>query len=318
MTRVIGIVFTLLVIAAAAYAFSPRPLPNLPATQTTIQNLLMLDAQPAGKRFVSVGERGRIFVSDDEGQHWRAVASPAQATLTGLYFLDDKRGWAVGHDAVILRTEDGGNTWQQVYSAPDEQRPLLDVWFADSRQGLALGAYAAFLQTSDGGKTWQPRKILDEDKHLNALARAADGALYIAGEAGTLLRSTDGGANWEPLASPYKGSFFGVLALKDGGVLAFGMRGNIFRSDDQGKTWKPVETGSQATLMGGRVLSDGAVMLVGQDGTLLLSRDHGRSFQQQKSPVSSTFRAVLYSANPEWLVFGEGGVTRIKPQTSAK
>ncbi|WVM93430.1 hypothetical protein ULG90_05695 [Halopseudomonas pachastrellae] len=38
--------------------------------------------------------------------------------LTAVYFVDDKRGWAVGHDSLILNTTDGGATWGDAVSRP--------------------------------------------------------------------------------------------------------------------------------------------------------------------------------------------------------
>ncbi|MBA3777323.1 MAG: sialidase, partial [Betaproteobacteria bacterium] len=196
MSRLAGIGFALFVVVAAVYAFAPRQGPEFPATVTRIGSLLLLDGETAGSRLVTVGEYGAVFVSDDGGARWQAANAPSRTGLTGVFFLDDQRGWAVGHDSLIIHTQDGGTNWQQVYSAPDDEKPLFDVWFADGSKGYAVGAYGSFLHSADGGESWQPRKITDDDKHLNAIARGVDGTLFIAGEAGTLLRSTDGGETW--------------------------------------------------------------------------------------------------------------------------
>ena len=315
MRKGLGFAFILLVFLAAAYAFSPRPVPAFPTTGVDIKTLFLLDGVRAGSRIIAAGERGHIFLSDDDGATWRRAKTPAQSTLTALYFHDAKHGWAVGHDAVILRSTDGGETWEQTHFAPDEQKPLLDVWFESETRGYAMGAYGSFYESTDGGKTWEPRKVLKDkdDMHINALARAADGKLFIAGEAGTLQRSPDAGRTWEALTSPYKGSFFGVLGSKDGGVLAFGLRGRIFRSADSGQTWAPVETGSQSSLMGGWVFEDRLVVLVGQDGTVLASRDDGKRFTAQKSASGKAIAAVVRSGSGELLLFGESGVSRAGP-----
>jgi len=201
-----------------------------------------------------------------------------------------------------------------VYQAPDEQKPLFDVWFANAEKGFAIGAYATYLETADGGKTWRARKIIEEDKHLNAVTRLEDGTLIIAGEAGALLRSTDSGATWNAVDSPYKGSYFGVLSLKGGVVLAFGLRGRVARSADHGMTWALIETGTRSSLFGGRALADDRILLVGQDGAVLESRDQGVSFKAQKNTDSRASSAAI-AANDDWLLFGEGGMRRFKPAT---
>mgnify|MGYP001559749758 FL=1 len=213
---------------------------------------------------------------------------------------------------MILRTEDGGERWTLAHQAPQERKPLLDVWFRDARQGLAVGAYGLAYESGDGGRTWRLRAIQRDDMHLNAIAGGADGIVYLAGESGTLLRSDDGGRSWRRLASPYRGSFFGVLRLPDGQPLVFGLRGKAFRSADGGTSWQPVATHGEATLQGGAVLADGTVVLVGQDGAVLVSRDRGRSFMRAKNTTRQAFAAAA-GADGTLVLVGEGGASVLTP-----
>ncbi len=271
---------------------------------------LLLDAAIAARRIICVGERGHILLSDDQGRSWRQADVPTQATLTAVYFLNESLGWAVGHDAVILATVDGGEHWQRQYEAPQLEQPLLDVWFKDAHHGFAVGAYGSFYATTDGGKTWLPKKISADDRHFNAIAGTRDGKLFIAGESGGLYRSDDGGGTWATLKSPYAGSYFGLLALPDRALLVFGLRGKIFRSNDLGRHWAPIITDNQASLMGGAVLANGEVALVGLDGAVLISEDEGRSFTHYKNPDGKALAAVAQAETRELLLFGEAGIVR--------
>lgn len=271
--------------------------------------MLILDAARAGQRLVAGGERGYILISDDDGKSWRHAQSPASATLTALYFVDDRHGWAVGHDAVIVRSEDGGASWQRTHFAADEQKPLLDVWFRDADRGFAVGAYGLFLESDDGGKSWKPKAAFDGDFHINALAAGRDGKLLIAGEGGALYRSDDYGQSWEKIESPYAGSFFGALATNDGSFIVYGLRGNAFRSEDFGASWNEIKTGGEASLMGGAAWNDD-VVLVGNDGTVLVSHDDGKTFRARKAGAGS-LAAVVRAGDGSLLVFGEAGVTRL-------
>ena len=89
---------------------------------------LILDGTMAGDAIVVVGERGHILKSVDQGRSWQQVIVPTRATLTAVTFIDAKNGFAVGHDALILRSQNGGQSWQRMYHAPEEERPLLDVY----------------------------------------------------------------------------------------------------------------------------------------------------------------------------------------------
>ena len=275
---------------------------------------LLLDGAAVGGRLVVVGERGHILVSDDDGVSWRQARVPTRALLTAVHMHDEMRGWAVGHDAVILRTADGGESWNLVHHAPEEERPLLDIWFRDGRSGFAIGAYGYFLATEDGGETWTSRAISEDDFHLNALAPAGGRRLFIAAEAGIAYRSDDGGATWRELSPPYAGSWFGVLALDTERVLLLGLRGHLFRSEDGGENWIPVSTGTNATLTGVLRLPSGVILVTGLEGSLLTSRDEGRSVTYDRLPGREGISAALPLAEGGVLLIGEFGVRR-RPET---
>jgi photosystem II stability/assembly factor-like uncharacterized protein len=312
MNKLVGLACFVVVLGAAAFAFSPRPMPVFPATAIGASRVLLLGLAAADKRAVAVGERGVILLSDDEGRNWRLAKSRTEATLTAVHFVDSRRGFAVGHDAVILVTEDAGETWKQVHAAPDEQKPLLAVWFENPERGIAVGAYSSFYRTSDGGKSWQAAAEFAGDQHFNALAGGGDGKLLLVGEAGLVARSDDAGRSWTTLTTPYKGSYFGVLRLADTAWLAFGLRGNAFRSDDDGVRWTLVSPASaQASLMGGTTLPDGGVVLVGREGAVLESRDHGKTFAARKTADGKALAAVLRLPAGACVLVGEGGATRL-------
>ena len=298
--------------AGPSPAADPAPsAPSAPFGKVTMQRLLLVDAARHGSRVVAVGDRGYIVLSDDDGKTWRRAKSPAAPLLTAIEMLDAKTGWAVGHDSVILATTDGGENWVQQFSAPGEQRPLLDVHFVDKDRGFAVGAYGAFYQTDDGGKSWNARKVIEDDKHLNAMLALADGRLVVLGEAGTILLSSDAGKTFTSVASPYKGSLFGGVVAEDGSLVAFGLRGRIFRTTDGGKTWKAVDNASVATLMGGTRLPDGTIVLAGAGGTVLISRDNGQSFVPLVTGVTKAYAKPILGGANTVILLGETGASQV-------
>jgi photosystem II stability/assembly factor-like uncharacterized protein len=319
-----------LAVAGAARAAEIPP-PSAEPARLAAQSLLIAVAS-AGARLVAVGDRGIIVLSDDRGRSWaQARDVPTDALLTGVCFLDAEHGVAVGHDEVILTTADAARTWRRTHYAPEAQRPLLDVWCGAGGHAIAVGAYSAYFTSEDGGASWTAGKLTaapipraragrpaapagaaDQGAagggyHLNRIVPAGASRLYIAGEAGHLYRSDDGGANWRELSSPYEGSFFGVLPLQAEGLLAFGLRGNLYRSEDAGSSWQKIETGTVAMLDGAARFDDAGVAIVGLAGVVLVSRDGGRTFVL----VQQSDRAGLSAAVPvgadELAAVGEDG-----------
>ncbi|MEW6077530.1 MAG: YCF48-related protein [Thermodesulfobacteriota bacterium] len=303
----------LLVVSVFFSSFLPaaEPPPEYAAIEPLASKSLLLSACLADGRMVVVGERGHILYSDDKGSSWTQANVQTIATLTGVYFHDKNLGWAVGHDAVILKTADGGKTWSRVYSAPEEERPLLDVWFKDAEQGVAVGAYGLFMTTEDGGLNWSENPIGEEDWHLNQIRRSDSGRLYIAGEAGNICRSDDNGQTWTVLPSPYAGSFFGVLPLEGDTVLVFGLRGHLYRSEDAGDNWQPIESHTQAMLTGGARMPDGRLVVVGLSGTVLVSDDNGKSFSLLQQPDRMAIMSALPVEGGKVLLIGDGGTKEL-------
>ncbi len=269
---------------------------------------LLLDAQRIGQSLVAVGEWGHILLSDDNGVSWEQAQVPTRATLTGVYFVNRQHGWAVGHDQVILRTLDGGRSWQLVYQNPEAESPLLDVFFLNQQRGYAIGAYGEFLETADSGESWQYRPIGEDDWHLNQISAANTQRLYIAAESGTLYRSDDAGETWLSISPPYEGSFFGCLPLTADQLLLFGLRGTLLRSEDAGESWTELETGTEASLTSGLRLADGSIVIAGLAGTLLISQDGGHRFELHQEADRKGFAAVLQAADGSMVGVGEFGI----------
>lgn len=282
---------------------------------------LLIGVARAGERLVAVGDWGHIVLSDDDGRTWRQARTvPSQRTLTAVTFADAERGWAVGHDALVLHTADGGETWTRQFSAPEDDAPLLSVWFEDARRGLAVGAFGLALETRDGGESWRRVHLIevgedDEQPHLNAVFPGPTGSLFVAAEFGTVLRLRAGAENWERLAPPYQGSFWGGLDLGAGAVLVFGMRGHAFRSEDLGESWHAVATDTDQSIQAARRLADASVAMVGLGGVVLTSQDGGRSFQAVVEPDRKGIADVIEGRSGDLLLFGEAGIrTRPRPE----
>lgn len=278
---------------------------------------LLIDAARAGARIVAVGDRGHILWSDDEGKTWTQAKVPVSVMLTAVHFPNEREGWAVGHNGVILFSSDAGATWQlqrsdKTADGDKAGAPLLGVWFSDNQNGYAVGAYGYFLATHDGGTTWvdNASALNNADGwHLNAIRGLPGTAtVFIVGEHGVLFRSSDKGASWQSLSSPFDGSFFGIAPIASDLVLVYGLQGRLFASSDTGNSWHQVQTGVTSGLNTAVRLGDGDVIVAGNAGVVLSAKDQGLNFIPETRPDRQSITSVL-PLNPSGLLtVGDGGV----------
>lgn len=325
MKQTVAALLASIFISQSIAATTPEPAMIAPLAEKS----LLLDIYNVEQIYlVAVGERGHILRTFD-GSSWLQSPVPVQSTLTGVYFATRKLGWAVGHDATILHTDNGGETWAIQQHMPEKEKPLLDVLFKDEQNGIAVGAYGMFYRTEDGGKTWKEEfhsEFLppDDVEYLNELRMEDEEAydderasilphfnrvvqdgrtIYLAGEMGLIAKSNDFGANWEPYQSIYQGSFFDMERTQSGNLLVAGLRGNVFRSLRNGTPWQRIETKTTALINDIVLSGEERIFLLGNSGTLLISDDDGLTFRSRpqrdgKSLIAGTwFKGTLHAVS---------------------
>jgi photosystem II stability/assembly factor-like uncharacterized protein len=319
------------------------------------ERALMLGAAQSGQRLVAVGERGIALWSDDAGVHWRQAAVPVAVTLTAVRLVDARRGYAVGHSGVVLRTVDGGQTWikcldgrmaagialaaaeaggdaralaeAQRLKADGADKPLFDLHFYDADHGIVVGAYNLAFSTADGGRTWQSLMAGTANPkamHLYAL-RAHGDTLLVAGEQGLALRSDDRGRSFRKLATPYNGSFFTAEFLDAEGrdMMLAGLRGNVWRSRDGGGSWTQWATPLPVSITGSALMAGSAtgsatpaLVLVNQAGQIL--RSDGGTFKLRPGAPLGPLAGVLPLKDGGMLALSFAGPVRIAANGGAK
>ena len=227
--------------------------------------------------------------STDSGKTWGTNAQTvdfAPPSINALRFADATTAVAVGGASTgfITRTTDGGGSWAGVISPTND--PLVGIDFASPSIGVAVGA-GVILRSVDGGAGWTVATN-DPGHRLNAV-RFASATVGIAvgqvatGLQGLVLRTTDAGATWSPVAWPS-----GITALT---ALAFGSatvgvigdnNGKLYRTTDGGLTWSPVgDAGAFATVSSITFADATTALAVGTRGFILRSADGGATW----SPV---------------------------------
>tara|TARA_B100000965_G_scaffold391231_1_gene399048 strand:- start:53 stop:1069 length:1017 start_codon:yes stop_codon:yes gene_type:complete len=180
---------------------------------------------------------------------WSAVDLETDANPLDIDFVDEKKGFLVGTDRLILETNDGGITWnERNLDIPNEGNfRLISVDFKD-QEGWIAGQPGLILHTKDGGTNWTRLDLgnkLPGDPYL--ITTIDPDSAELATTSGAIYKTTDGGINWDALVVDTSGSG-GIRELRrttNGGYISVSSLGNFFSVLNPGEnTWSPHQRAS--------------------------------------------------------------------------
>jgi photosystem II stability/assembly factor-like uncharacterized protein len=196
--------------------------------------------------------------------HWVVQTSGVNARLRGVSAVNERVAWASGSGSTVLRTSDGGTTWQKL-SVTQEKLDFRDIDAINQGTAYTLsignGPASRIYKTVDGGANWtlqfrneDPKAFADamsfwDADHGIVIGDSVDGQFWI-------LMTSDGGRVWSrvpvkalPPALPNEGAF----AASGTNIAVYGKthawiglgaaaRSRVLRTMDGGRTWKVFET----------------------------------------------------------------------------
>ncbi|WP_298356263.1 YCF48-related protein [Runella sp.] len=114
------------------------------------------------------------------GENWENVELPTTLPITALDVLTDDYGWAVGHNATLLRWD--GERWSDVLVFTNEN--LTAVYLANAQEGWAVGNQGTILHWN--GTSWNP-EACPLTEALVIVKPLATGVVQITSQSGITL-----------------------------------------------------------------------------------------------------------------------------------
>ena len=194
---------------------------------------------------VVAGAFGRITRYVDGGSP--EVADVASTVFNRLYdgeFTSTSTGCVVGQNQIVLRSTDGGETWEEadIDWTPSESEDFNAIDFSSSGQyGLAVGTSGLVARTTDYGATWDGTDYGSHNVQDVAFAPGTSTA-YVVTAAGNVLRSTDNGQTWTAKTSPASVILKGIAVAETSADVLYvvGSGASAYISGDGGTTWSAV------------------------------------------------------------------------------
>ncbi len=208
----------------------------------------------------------KMYSTRDGGRTWQEIRiyrsgefGAARPEFLSIRFSDKKRGYVVGSvlrtsgsddivvDSLLMRTEDGGDTWRRI-TVPSKAE-LFHLDFDGNSRGWIVGDGGVILASTDEGNTWVKQSSGTTMPLYNVHFRDSKEG-YIVGKSGTILRTENGGAFWEKVGTNFKDTFMRVDFADDKNGWAVGYAGTILRSGDKGRSWIRQESGTRDRIYG--------------------------------------------------------------------
>ncbi len=204
-----------------------------------------------------------IIKTADGGQNWTNQNHLPGYWIRGLDVIDETIVYAMA-DTVLLRTTDGGSTWNEI-SVGNNDIWFSSIWFVNGDQGIVAGmktgnSEAGIWKTYDGGINWQ-EKTLSNFISISQIHFCNDSTGYFVGNMNSgeivLCQTIDFGESWSiKLRSQYginslcclnEDTIFCVMVDSTGSV-------DLLKSVDGGDNWKKQTNSDSRTLIGGNIL----------------------------------------------------------------
>jgi photosystem II stability/assembly factor-like uncharacterized protein len=176
-----------------------------------------------------------IGYTPDSGGGWSERSGPRREPVHDVHFINRNLGFAVGFDGLLLKTENGGSTWNDIAFESDRH-----YWsmHGNLNTNLWIGANQRIYSSADTGRTWSVKATFLGGGINDILAISASRILGVT-SAGIILRSNDAGASWDTVHQVAT-QLRSIARIDNQRYLATGFNGIILRSNDQGETWTPL------------------------------------------------------------------------------
>lgn len=260
---------------------------------------------------------------------WRPSPTGTDAQFRGLSAVSRHVAWVSGVRGTVLRTVDGGRSWQQVGPPDTADLDFRDIEAFDAKTAVALsigeGESSRIYRTTDGGRTWtESFRNTEPAGFYNCLAffDSRNGLAVgdpVAGEF-RVLTTSDGGRTWArvpgdgippALEGEYEFSASGqcvtVAGRKDAWLATGGSTvARVLHSGDRGRTWTvsetPLASSESAGVFAVAFRDPRTGIAIGGDyanpdtavDALALSRDGGKTWREPVTAPAGYRSAVVY------------------------
>jgi photosystem II stability/assembly factor-like uncharacterized protein len=266
----------------------------------------------------AVGMEGTILHTEDGGATWEVVPSGYADNFNNVLFINRDTGFIAGNpaegDAFMIRTLDGGESWQRLGLPTAVTTTVNDIGYGCSANGDSLILYAAgglghIWKSGGAGDSWTLLQGGCRNGNFNACCIVDEQTGWFVGTpdaqySETIMVTTDGGISFGEQTNPEQRKLNGVSFVDASHGVAAGLSYTLLYTENGGETW---ETRPNTGYRWQDVHLDGSgrAWAVGDKGTIAYSEDFGYTWNPQESGMSVELWDVSFINDREgWIAAG--------------
>lgn len=224
---------------------------------------------------------------------WTQLTPDVIEWFRGVDFINADTGFIVSDSGKILKTTNGGISWQEKNSPTTKK--LKKIQIINEKFAYIVGD-SAILKTTDGGETW--RNIIPQHDYFIRSDYSCNGLYFINENVGYVyasyfvLKTIDGGNSWT-VKDVGMGSVFGnaIYFVDENIGFIVSSHGKILKTTNGGTSWQEKNSTVSTLLVDVFFPSDSIGYICGNEGTILKTTDGGETWLN----INSVFLYSLIS-----------------------
>jgi len=223
----------------------------------------------------------RLYRSSDDGLSWNLLNDgPGGGSPSAILPLDDGSILYGNKYGNVYRLTPSSGTWDSVFADTKFFSGIYNLILNPRDRAIFLRTNAAELwKSTDNGLTWNYLSRETGGGDFFATAIDTNGVIYIGTDYDGLLRSLDGGYNFDLINGQFIASYLYAVAMDHARALyAIGID-NIWRTTDQGNTWKLLDFDiGEMVIEPPYAIDDESNLYIGNVRGVWVSRDSGETW----------------------------------------
>lgn len=220
-------------------------------------NVLAMTVDPKNNDTVYIGtDNEGLYISNDAATSWRQVdvqlsnirnivVSPSNSQTLYVSGIYKDRG-------IIIRSDDGGQTWRRVYIEPQGGTDVLALATTPHNSAIYIGTSGGTIARSmNGGESWENLYYAAHSVNELLVDGGDPNTIYVHISGADMLLTRDGGATFTDVKNMtrdreaqdmYHGTIYSMaVSPVVSGVIFVGTDDGVYRSGDYGQSWLPVD-----------------------------------------------------------------------------